>query len=51
LQIEVNRSLYLNESTLTRSRNFVRVKQDLTNTIAQLLRELPNIMAWQTAAE
>jgi N-formylglutamate amidohydrolase len=51
LQIEVNRSLYLNETTLTRSRNFPRVKQDLTNTVAQLFRELPNIMAWQTAAE
>jgi N-formylglutamate amidohydrolase len=51
LQIEVNRSLYLNETTLTRSRNFARVKQDLTNTVARLVRELPNIMAWQTAAE
>ena len=51
LQVEVNRSLYLDESSLTRSAGFGRVKRDLTAAAGKLLRELPNIMVRRAAAE
>lgn len=51
LQIEINRSLYLDESRLTRSSGFGRVKRNLTLAAGKLLRELPNIMVRRAAAE
>ena len=51
LQVEVNRSLYLDESSLTRLAGFGRVKRDLTAAAGKLLRELPNFMVRRAAAE
>lgn len=51
LQIEVNRSLYLDEVALTRTARFAEVKDDLTTTVNRLCRELPNLMTRRAAAE
>jgi N-formylglutamate amidohydrolase len=51
LQIEVNRSLYLDEASLTRTARFAEVKRDLTTTVNRLCRELPNLMTRRAAAE
>jgi N-formylglutamate amidohydrolase len=42
LQIEINRGLYLNETTLERTRNFVPLQQTLTAVIAGLLADIEN---------
>jgi N-formylglutamate amidohydrolase len=49
LQIEVNRALYLNETSLARSPGFARVRRDLTTTVARLFDEFPNILARRAA--
>jgi len=51
LQVEVNRSLYLDEVSLTRSARFADVKRDLATTLGRLCRELPNLMTRRAAAE
>jgi N-formylglutamate amidohydrolase len=51
LQVEVNRALYLNESSLARSAGFARVKRDLTTTAGRLFREFPDIIGRPAAAE
>ena len=51
LQVEVNRSLYLDESSLARSPGFARVRRDLGTAAGRLLRELPNLMMRRAAAE
>ncbi len=51
LQVEVNRSLYLDESSLARSAGFMRVKRDLMAAASRLLRELPNLTVRRAAAE
>jgi N-formylglutamate amidohydrolase len=51
LQIEVNRALYLDESSLERSAGFVKVKRDLTIAATRLFQEFPALMGRQAAAE
>lgn len=51
LQIEINRGLYLNESRLTRTANFGRLRHDLVQMIARIFSELPPVIAPRAAAE
>lgn len=51
LQVEVNRSLYLEESSLNRSAGFTRVRRDISAAAGKLLRDLPNLLARRAAAE
>lgn len=51
LQIEINRGLYLNESNLTRTAGFDRLKRDLVQMMARVFAELPPILAPRAAAE
>ncbi len=51
LQIEVNRSLYLDETKLTRTAGFHRLQHDLQRFVAALVVNLPLGGAWRTAAE
>jgi N-formylglutamate amidohydrolase len=51
LQVEVNRSLYLDESRLARSLGFGGVKRDLMAAASRLLPELPNLTVRRAAAE
>ncbi len=51
LQIEINRGLYLNESKLTRTRNFDHLQRDLVQMTARIFAELPPIIAPRAAAE
>ncbi|MCL4766474.1 MAG: N-formylglutamate amidohydrolase [Hyphomicrobiaceae bacterium] len=51
LQVEINRGLYLNESKLTRTDNFDRLRLDLALMTARVFAELPPIIAPRAAAE
>jgi N-formylglutamate amidohydrolase len=51
LQVEVNRALYLNETSLTRSAGFQKVKRDLTATASRLFKEFPDVISRPAAAE
>ncbi|MGB3720937.1 MAG: N-formylglutamate amidohydrolase [Proteobacteria bacterium] len=51
LQIEINRGLYLNETKLTRTAGFDRLKRNLTQIMARIFAELPPILAPRAAAE
>lgn len=51
LQIEVNRALYLNESSLTRSAAFQKVRRDLMMTANRLFKEFPDVIGRPAAAE
>jgi N-formylglutamate amidohydrolase len=51
LQIEINRGLYLNESKLTRTRNFDGLQRDLMQMTARVFAELPPVIAPRAAAE
>lgn len=50
LQIEINRGLYLDETTLERSAGFVALQQSLQRLTAVLLAELPRLLAPRAAA-
>jgi N-formylglutamate amidohydrolase len=43
LQLEINRGLYMNETTLERTRGFDRLQRDLSRLSARLLAELPSL--------
>lgn len=43
LQIEINRALYMNESTMEKTRGFDRLRNDLTTLAERLFAELPNL--------
>ncbi len=51
LQIEINRSLYLNETTFERSSGFNRLRQELTRIVERLMVELPDVLGGRAAAE
>ena len=51
LQIEINRRLYLDEATLTRTAGFAELKDDLTYLAQRLNEELPDLMQNRAAAE
>jgi N-formylglutamate amidohydrolase len=51
LQIEINRGLYLNETTLQRTEGFGRLKADLSTLASRLFSELPRLQHPRAAAE
>ena len=51
LQIEINRGLYLNETTLTESAGFAGLEADLCALAAQLFRSVPELFEYRAAAE
>ena len=51
LQIEINRRLYLDEASLTRTAGFGQLKDDLTYLAKRLTEELPGLMQNRAAAE
>jgi N-formylglutamate amidohydrolase len=51
IQIEINRSLYLNERTFRKSARFDHLKRDLCHVAAQLITRAPEIVDLPTAAE
>lgn len=55
LQLEINRGLYMNETTMERSRGFDRLQRDLTALASRLFNELPSfhpsMIPGRTAAE
>jgi N-formylglutamate amidohydrolase len=51
LQIEINRALYLDETTLQPSPGFVPLQQGIAVFVARMLRELPAQLAARLAAE
>lgn len=51
IQIEVNRSLYMNEYTILPNRGFERLKADLTDIIERTFLELPSLLECRAAAE
>lgn len=51
LQIEINRGLYLNETTLEPTGGFDRLRHDIDSVTAALTRELPDLLHRPAAAE
>jgi N-formylglutamate amidohydrolase len=51
LQLEINRGLYLNESTFTQSAGFTGLEADLCAFAAQLFRSAPQLFERRAAAE
>jgi N-formylglutamate amidohydrolase len=51
LQVEINRSLYIDEQTLEPSRGFDKLASDLTNLCRRVFAEVPVQTAWPSAAE
>jgi N-formylglutamate amidohydrolase len=51
LQLEINRGLYLNETTLSRTAGFAELKRELLSLCARVFNELPQFLARRAAAE
>jgi N-formylglutamate amidohydrolase len=51
LQLEINRGLYLNETTLSRTVGFAELKRELSSLAARVFNELPQVLARRAAAE
>ena len=51
LQLEINRGLYLNETTLHRTAGFAGLKRELSSLATRVFNELPQILARRAAAE
>ncbi len=51
IQVEINRSLYLNETTLQRSRNFTRFRNKISTLCEDIASQVPHLMVWRDAAE
>ena len=51
LQIEVNRSLYLDEQRLERTQSFDRLRGDLEQIVQRMMGDLPNLLGGRQAAE
>jgi N-formylglutamate amidohydrolase len=51
LQVEVNRALYLNETTFELAPGFDSLKADMARVITRLMKELPEVLAGRAAAE
>jgi N-formylglutamate amidohydrolase len=51
LQLEINRGLYLNETTLSRTTGFEELKRKLSSLARRVFKELPPILARRAAAE
>jgi N-formylglutamate amidohydrolase len=51
LQLEVNRGLYMNETTMEPTRGFGMLRRDIATVAARLINELPTLGAGRAAAE
>ncbi len=51
LQIEINRSLYLDENHLTHTLGFSSLRDDLMSLCSRIFDEVPSSSAWRAAAE
>lgn len=51
VQIEINRGLYMDERTLTKTGGFASLEQDLVTLAQQLFYEVPQLMERRSAAE
>lgn len=51
LQIEVNRALYVNETTFDRTSGFQPLRDELTHLLGQMMVELPDVLGGRAAAE
>jgi N-formylglutamate amidohydrolase len=51
IQLEVNRGLYLNEMTLTKTAGFAPLVRDLRNLTLRLFADLPTVLGRRLAAE
>ncbi len=51
LQIEVNRGLYMDETTFARSERFEALRRDLTRILQRLMMHLPDVLGGRAAAE
>jgi len=51
LQIEINRGLYMDETTMTRTASFYGLQRDLEQLAARLFVEFPGVIAPRAAAE
>jgi N-formylglutamate amidohydrolase len=51
LQIEINRALYLDEGTLSKSRDFLKLRRTLGETCARVFEALPVLLERRAAAE
>jgi N-formylglutamate amidohydrolase len=51
LQIEINRALYLDETSLRPTANFARLQRDLTALIQRLFAGMPPLIERRAAAE
>ena len=51
LQVEINRALYMNETSFDKSSGFERVKQDLRDTVRALMAAVPGLAVPRAAAE
>jgi N-formylglutamate amidohydrolase len=51
IQVEVNRSLYMNETTFDKSPGFDRIKRDLEGMVRALMASVPAIAIPRAAAE
>jgi N-formylglutamate amidohydrolase len=51
LQLEINRALYLDETTLSKSKNFPSLARTLATLAAQVFAALPALLERRAAAE
>lgn len=51
IQLEINRSLYMNETAITQNNGFARLQSDLTTIIERTFAEVPAMLEHRAAAE
>ena len=51
LQVEINRALYMNETTFDKSSGFDRIRRDLEGMVRAVMASLPGIAIPRAAAE
>ena len=51
LQLEINRALYLDEATLSKSKDFAKLVRTLTDLAAKVFEALPLLLERRAAAE
>jgi N-formylglutamate amidohydrolase len=51
LQVEINRALYMHETTFDKSSGFDRIKRDLEGMVRALMASVPEIAVPRAAAE
>ena len=51
IQVEINRALYMNETTFEKSSGFERIRRDLEGMVRAIMASLPGIAIPRAAAE